>query len=494
MKLLKFINKKYIIFFFIFIFLAIIKLHEYERWPGPAHAEELAFGWAGINLIETGVPVSWSTLDYPESSLVFDGIVGDKAGLYLPAKLYKPWLDQPPLYSLLSGGAAHLFGDSRDGVLPSAHTRVPSVLISLLTMALVFYIAQKFFNYWVGILATVFYGTSPIIVFGSRLSVPENVFALAFIGSILLVKRYLDRPTLKYAILFGCISVLLGLMKPTGFFFAPLYMFFIVKKRRWQDLIVIFVILLAGIFAFFVYGYHYNWELFLRILNIQSTRFAGWSGLSYIFTTPAHDIYLLYDGWYIFCLFSAIYFLFNKNKPRVISLLTFFLVYWLLVVVFSGTEQDLLPWYRYPIFPILSVFGALGFVKLYKNPNFITTALLVGLLLSSRYLLKNDFRSTTPPNVFRATYALALLPSLGHLLFKKNWMLKLSKVVIVLLFALGVFFNTKYIYNAFSIRCENVPSCTLGPSTRLSEVHLPIIWRFFIIKNYNTPSVINPIF
>src|SRR4030065_687222 len=103
MKLLKFINKKYIIFFFIFIFLAIIKLHEYERWPGPAH----------------------------------------------------------------------LFGDSRDGVLPSAHTRVPSVLISLLTMALVFYIAQKFFNYWVGILATVFYGTSPIIVFGSRLSVPE---------------------------------------------------------------------------------------------------------------------------------------------------------------------------------------------------------------------------------------------------------------------------------------------------------------------------------
>src|SRR3989344_5641959 len=263
MKLLKFINKKYIIFFFIFIFLAIIKLHEYERWPGPAHAEELAFGWAGINLIETGVPVSWSTLDYPESSLVFDGIVGDKAGLYLPAKLYKPWLDQPPLYSLLSGGAAHLFGDSRDGVLPSAHTRVPSVLISLLTMALVFYIAQKFFNYWVGILATVFYGTSPIIVF----------------------------------------------------------------------------------------GYHYNWELFLRILNIQSTRFAGWSGLSYIFTTPAHDIYLLYDGWYIFCLFSAIYFLFNKNKPRVISLLTFFLVYWLLVVVFSGTEQDLLPWYRYPIFP-----------------------------------------------------------------------------------------------------------------------------------------------
>src|SRR3989344_4635383 len=84
----------------LFYFLSVIKLHGYDRWPGPAHAEELAFGWAGINIIETGVPISWSTLDYPDKYKVFDGIVGDKEGLWIPAKLYKPWLDQPPLYSL----------------------------------------------------------------------------------------------------------------------------------------------------------------------------------------------------------------------------------------------------------------------------------------------------------------------------------------------------------------------------------------------------------
>ena len=75
------------LFVLLFYFLTVIKLHGYDRYPAPSHGEELLYSWSGIYLIETGTPVSWSTLDYPKEYRVFDGIVGDKHNLFMPATL-----------------------------------------------------------------------------------------------------------------------------------------------------------------------------------------------------------------------------------------------------------------------------------------------------------------------------------------------------------------------------------------------------------------------
>ncbi len=465
-----------------FVFLSIIRLHEYDRIPTPGHAEELLYGWSGIYLIEEGVPQSWSTLDYPKENLVFDGIVGDKQNMFLPAKLYRPWLDEPPLYSLLSGGAAHLFGADRTKVLPPSYIRLPSVLASLASLVLVFVVGRQFFGFWAGFLALWIYGTSPIMVFGSRLSVPENIIALATIGILPIAFSYLKKPKWWVSYLSGILSAVLGLMKPTGFFVAPLMIFLAAKKKRWKDVIIIAGLMALGVIIFIAYGNYFGPDIFKRIVEIQGVRFAGWTGLSYILTSPAYDIVEYYDGWYILALIFALFFSLIPKKTEQLKLLNLFFYFWLLVGLFGGTEQDLLPWYRYPLFPLLALYGGLGIEYLYKRINFYGLVLVLGLLLTSRWYLHNAFRPTTPPNTFRAVMFLALLPSLFGMIWRKGWTRKVSRIILIAVFVLGAWWNSKYIYAAFAIRCESI-SCPFGPSIGLSEVRLPFFWRFLVPKD-----------
>lgn len=464
----------------LFLFFSIVRLHNYDKIPGPAHAEELLYSWSGIFLIETGTPQSWSTLDYPERAKVFDGIVGDRHNLFLPAKLYRPWLDEPPLYSLMSGGIAHLYGDDRNKVLPVSHTRVPSVIASLFTMIMVFATTNRFFGYWPGILAMTIYGTSQIFVFGSRLSVPENIIALAVVTGLWSAKSYLNKPNTRDALVWGLTSALLGLMKPTGFFMAPLWVFLAIMRRRWMDALVIVTTTLLGIGLFIYYGYSFDWGIFKTIVSIQGSRFAGWSGLGYILTSPAYDVFTTHDGWYIFATFASIFYIFKRQKSKSIWVTSMFFWYWVIVGLLSGTEGDLLPWYRYPTFPVMAMFGGLMLYDLIKKADFFSTSIVLGLMLSSRFFLMNAFRPTTPPNVFRIVFALAVLPSLAFYIWRKKWLTSLSRIIIVVFLILGAWYNVRYIYNSFEIRCESI-SCPFTEGNFLSETRLPFFWRFLVV-------------
>ncbi len=470
---------RWFLFSFLFLFLLVLKFHNYDRVPSSGHAEELLYSWSGINLIETGVPMSWSTLDYPQKNLMFDGIVGDPNGLYLPAKMYKPWLDEPPLFSLMSGGVAHLYGDDRNMVIPASHSRIPTVLASVLTMFLVFWVGYKFYNFNIGLLSMCFYGFTPIFVFGSRMSVPENIIALATILLLLITKKYLEKPSIYFPILFGFITLILGLMKPTGFFLAPLVIYLSFIKKRWKDIFIILGFTLLGVGLYIAYGYSYDWELFKHIVSIQGGRFAGWTGLPYILSSPAYDITLLFDGWYIFAFLFALFFSFKKNSNKNTRLISLFFFYWLLVAIFSGTEQDLLPWYRYPMFPFLAIFGALGLELVYKKVNFFYLSLVIGMLLSSRFYLSNAFRPTTPTIVFRLVYLIALIPSLLCLFKKSDILKKINRVILVFFVVLGLYLNSKYIYSAIDVICEN-KICQFGEQTLLSKTKLPLFDKFLL--------------
>ena len=272
----------------------------------------------------------------------------------------------------------------------------------------------------------------------------------------------------------------LGLMKPTGFFMAPLGMFLASKEKRWRDAAIILGITLLGVGGFIYYGYSVDWNLFKTIVAIQGVRFAGWSGLAYMLTTPAYDIFTISDGWYVFALFSSIFFIFSAKKSKEVWLTAMFLVYWMLVALFAGTEGDLLPWYRYPMFPTMAVFGGLMLYDLIKRADFFSNTMILGLLMTSRFFMMNAFRPTTPPNTFRIVFLLAVLPALAYYIWKKKWMNSLSRIIAVAFLVLGVWYNVKYIYNAFEIRCESI-SCPFDRSSKLSEIKLPFFWRYLVV-------------
>lgn len=474
---------KVFIFLLVLTFTFILRTHNFDKTPPLGHLEEMLYAWSGLYLVETGTPVSWSTLDYPKRAEVFKGKVNFQGGqpdAYVT--LYKPWLDEPPLFSLLVGWVAHLNNADRSSIIHSAYIRIPAILMAVLVTVMIFLVARIIAGYWTGILSMIIYGTTPIAVFASRMALPENLIALIFITIVYLLIKFDAKPRLSLLLPLPFLIGMAGLSKPTGFLLLPFVLYFAFFKKYFRTCIYLILTTLLFVGAYFAYGMYYDWEIFWKIFNVQSFRPVGFSSLGFFFTTPSYDIYSLQfvDGWYIFGLLSAFYFLLVKSKGKE-WIVTFAFLFWLVVVILTGGEGDLLPWYRFPMFPLLAILAALGLKILIARANFATTVLAAGLLLGSRHLVVNAFRPNISPSNFRIIFSSLVLPSLFYTFYKKGWVKIFTKMIIIGIAAMGIYLNTVFIYNEFEIRCEGA-ECPFGPPTALSSIHFPFIWRWISIK------------
>lgn len=488
MKLIK--SKKFhlALFLFIFVFTFILRAHNYERVPTSNHLDEMLYAWSGLYLIETGVPVSWSTLNYPKRAEVFKGIISYKGGKPdTSVTLYKPWLDEPPLFSLIVGSVAHWYGAARTEFVPSSYIRIPVILFAALTSIMIFLIARLVSGYWTGILSMLIYGTTPLMVFASRTAMPENLIALLFTIMIYLLLKFNQIPKLIYILPIPLLVGIAGLSKPTGYFLVLLAIYWVFKKlfetKKPQLAFKYCLYLLLGtlpfVFFYFWYGMHFDKEIFEIITAIQSHRPTGFNSLAYIFTTPAYHTLILTDGWYVFGLLSAIYFLFNpfSDIKRMISLS---FVFWIIVVMISGGETDLLPWYRFPAFPMLAILAAWGLQLIVQRADFFVSFLAAGLLLGNRLFLVNAFRPNIDTFQYRIIFSSLIFPSLLRSIFATNWLEKLSRTLIIGVAVVGIYINVIYIYNAYEIECES-KTCPMVPSTTLSSLYFPVIWKMFVL-------------
>ena len=468
------------LFVLVFVFTFIVRASGYDRTPGFGHLEELLYSWSGMYLLEEGVPVSWSTLEYPKKNVIFKGFIGSKhtPDTRVAVDLMRPWLDEPPLYSLLVGSVARLFGADRHEIIPTAYVRIPSIVFATGVSILVFALASRFFGYWIGLFSMLLYGTIPIIVFGSRLAVPENAFAFTYLLSIVLTLVYIRKPKFGLITLLVFLAGLSGLMKPTGFFIAPFVAFLLARHKLWRAAIAVVLLQSPFVAMFIYYGTSFDAGIFWRLVEIQGFRPAGWSALAFIFSMPGFDISQFFDGWYVFAMLMVVYFALKNYQDEKIQLLVAATLYWLVIVVLSGGQQDMLPWYRYPIFPYLAIFAALGAKELIINPTFAKTALAAGMLLSSRYYLVNAFKPDVMSLAFRWRFAALVLPSVALEIWHISWLTRLSQLAIAIIIVVSLFWNAKLIMHSFDLRCESM-SCGFGPTTRLSELHLPLLWRLF---------------
>lgn len=469
-----------LVFFTVLIFTFILRAHNFDRYPAMGHLEEQMFAWAGTNLIERGIPRAWSSLDFPERAIVYKGAVNYQGGeptVYV--NLVEPWLEQPPFFSLLVGEFAHLYKADRNGIIPTSFIRTPVIIISIFTSVMIFLIARLISGYWIGVLSMLIYGVTPILVLGSRLAVPENLIALIYLLIVYLLIKFQQVQKFKYIVLIPLLVGIAGLSKPTGFFIIFLAIYTVLLKYKFKNAIYLFVATLPLVALFFAYGLHFDKEIFWHITSIQSSRPVGFGSLGWFFVSPGYDIMELVDGWFIFLLLSSVFFLFSPGSgfKKFISLA---FIFWVAVIMISGGETDLLPWYRYPVYPLLAILGAWSLQILVKRADFFASFLIVGLLLGNRMLLVNPFRPNIPPMNFRIIFLLLLLPALLNSIFARNILEKLTRIILILVIIVGIYFNVIYLYNIFELKCES-QSCPFGPSTKLSTVHFPVIWRWLTL-------------
>ena len=490
-------------YFRVFIFLLvlystfILSAHNYEKVPTANHLDEMLYAWSGIYFIETGLPISWSTLDYPKRAEVFKGRVSFRGGIpQASVTLYRPWLDEPPLFSLLVGWFAHINKAIRTDFIPSSFIRIPTVIFAAITSIMIFIIAKYICGYWTGILSMIVYGTTPLFVFASRSAMPENLIALIFTIIFYLLLKFLDNPKKRYILSIPILIGIAGLSKPTGYLLLPfaLYLTFLgyFQRKNIKSAIHSCIYLILGVLpfviAYFVYGYLMDEEIFKRILEIQSARPVGFGSLAWYFFTPSFDIVVFRDSWFVFALLSVAYFIFVtkfgfkniRDLGAKGSLVILAFIYAVAIVMVSGGENDLLAWYRFESYPFLAIISAWGLQYIVRKADLFVSFLAAGMLLGNRMLLANAFRDNIHPLQYRISFSLLMLPSLLRLVFEKVIWEKISRVVIIGIIIVGIYMNVIYIYNAFEINCES-KTCPIVPSTRLSTLHFPFIWRFMVL-------------
>ena len=451
-----------------------LRLWKYPFYPLTANAEEYLFVRSGLSLIEQKIPISWNDIPVYEESNVYKRMLAKNLSGRgdLGVRLIKPWLDEPPLFSVIEGGISKFYQSENFTVISPYIIRIPPLIFSFLCLILLFLITKNLFGYWTAILTLVIYGTIPTVVFGSRLAVAENMITLFYLIVLYLFLNYQKTGKKWQRNLAIFLAGITGLAKPTGFLIVPFLGYLLWVKRGWKEGVRSLVAgLLIFVIPFFGYGFYFDRDLFLKVMSYQSQRPAGWSGLAYIFTNPGYSIEVFLDGFLVVGFLALIYLIFKKrNESEEFVLFTF--VYTLLTVIISGGRHDQLCWYRYPIYPFMSIAISLLVKEIINKPNFYNSAVFIPLFLANLDLLENPFwklKFLTEVEFYRYPLFLLLLPGVIFMVFKKPVFLKILRLGIVISFIFGIFINVYVIKSRFNLLCDHDDKCALPYKVNLFE-------------------------
>lgn len=347
----------------------------YTVWPRHgATFDEFAWTWLGINLIQKGIPISWSSQpQYTHKQ----HLIYQKAAFWI----VKPYLEHPPLFGIIAGSFALMNGakDMYHVTLPKI--RPLALILGVLSIGMVFLLTSELYGQQIGILASLLYATIPTIVIGSRIVQNENFFIPAWLLSLYLTFRYINSNKKKLLIVTGIITGLLVLAKVPWLVAGLSVCLLLAYHHKWKDTFFIGVVTLLIGSLFLLYGFYYDKTLFLSLWQLQLARYdISFVGFFSMFIKPLITDRIYLDGWIYFGFFSS--FLLAQNLKKHIHILLPFLSY-LFVYIFFIPDEPFHGWYRYPLYPFL-VISTTVFLKEYFRKNQILTTfflLLVGLPL-----------------------------------------------------------------------------------------------------------------
>lgn len=381
-----------------------LRVKDYDRIPPFLEtADEVMFPWAGMSWLTTGVPSSWTWLPAPPH--------GQRLELWGAGfTIVTPWLEKPPLFSLLTGGVSLLFGDNAFADVRLATIRLTPLTLSVATMILVGLLARSLFGPAVGLLAALLYATIPTIAIANRLALSENLLTPITLATLWLltdapVRRAADTPvagtTLLQAwpwhrlqpYLLGLGSGLAILTRQTGLALLVVVVGTLLYRRQWRTAATACALTLALGALFPLLGYLYDWELFKK--NLSELRFYYAyglpSGIAALFRFPmiTHKTAPFVDGsmvlGYLLLLAAP---LVSPLTAAMATLLAFPLTY---LVVLALVSSGFFPfgWHFFPLFPFVAIIMAKTFADLWRRPRLwasLTLFLILGFS-SLRFLV-----------------------------------------------------------------------------------------------------------
>jgi hypothetical protein len=347
----------FLVLIIIAVLLRSVNLGEFR--PANLGPDEQSWLMVGTSLIETGTPTAWT---------IFYGTYW-AAGINTSATV-TPYLDHPPLFSLLVGGWAYWLGEMNMGSLNWELVRIPMIVISVLTIIFTYLFVRRAFGYTEAtfvLLAFVFF---PSHVVASRIIAAEH-----FIGLLLMLGLYLfavfettknkriKQEVGEIMVILCAVSLMIKLWAvviPGTLCFLALY------RRRWKLSVMLILATLVSVLIFAGYGYYYNWEAFVGILKAHQDQAQTFAHFWTFFTKLDIGYFGFFDVSIIVGLIGIIGLAIEKGiKGRGIYVFVPFLVIsFLFLYVATGMAYG---WYKYLLYPLIAVGLGHVFAQLYRG-------------------------------------------------------------------------------------------------------------------------------
>ena len=393
----------------------LVRLWKIEYIPYANDADELAYIWAGQSLIEYGVPISWSSFAHTETQWQWVDMTSPtvEASADFPVQFVKPWFDHSFVLPIIFGGWSIMLGHEFPSIPPALLYRLPILLFAALNLVLIYQTAKKMFGEWPALFALLLVSFSPSFLLAQRMVVSENVLAT---GVLLAVFFFVHQRPVWTMVL---ATALAGLVKVPGLFIVPVISLALLAEKKYSDTCkyLIGVVSVVG-GGYLLYGLAIDLGALTAAFTAQSSRLLGWSNPAFILSQPGFHTSVMLDlSYYVIGLLGLSVFFFQRDRnTRFMAGITLasFLTIWV-----TSAEQDMLGWYKIPLFCLLAI-NVAGAVKWLRSPQeggspqltqtvpLVLTLLLLMIVVNNLGLVRSPSQPLPEANTLRVVVGLLL--------------------------------------------------------------------------------------
>ncbi len=325
----------------------------------PIDPDETSWLMVGTSLIATGEPTGWT---------IFQGVYFN-AGVNAEA-LVTPYLDHPPLFSLIVGGWAYALGETDMKKLNWELVRIPMIVISILTIIFTYLFVRRAFGNTLAVFVLLAFVFFPSHVVTSRIIAAEH-----FIGLLLMIGLYLfvvfettenSRVKRIMAMMMALLCVVSLMVKLSAVIIPATLCLLALYKRRWRLLATLMLASIVSLLVLLGYGYYYNWEAFVGIFQSHSGRGQNFAHFWTFFTKLNIGHRGFFDVSIIVGLVGMIGLIIEERveKRGIYIYIPFLVVSFLFLYVAPGIAYG---WYKYLFYPLIAVGLGHVFAQLYRG-------------------------------------------------------------------------------------------------------------------------------
>lgn len=319
---------------------ACLRFQDYTKTP-PLNADEYDWAWSGLTLIKNHIPTGWSEFSaYPQFT-----VMPWQGAMY---SLVTPYLDHPPLFSLIVGGLTWLTGARTFTDVDLAVIRLIPISLSLVVLLLAFQFVRSLGGELVGFLTIGALAVSPAAITMARLTESESLLTVWLLLVLLALQELeVNRSSrVSVGVLLAC-CILAPLTKVPGVVVGGIAVGILLYQRDFKRAILAVWATAVGFATFIIYGGLYNAEVFSNLWNAHLQTHTSWlAGLDLLRGGGGDHL------WMLGLIAVAATFFMNRRAAIFLGWPT--LAYILLMTSAANPQNAFeYDWYRIPIYPLV---------------------------------------------------------------------------------------------------------------------------------------------